>query len=111
MSLLAFETPPVATAASHPVHGRRQRHGDDSLFLTELSSQAVVDLSDLTDDGEVPVELTTFGTVREACPNCKQTHLHLVLRQRNVRLAHLFCAECHSCFDAHYASGACALTI
>jgi hypothetical protein len=108
MSLQAFETPSSDTAASHPGQGRRQRHPDDSLFLTELNAQAVVDQSD---DDQLPVTLTTFGTVRESCPNCGQSHLHLVLRQRNVRLAHLFCAECHSCFDAHYASGACALTI
>ena len=108
MSLLAFETPSSDTAASQPVLGRRQWHPENSLFLTELNAQTVVDQSD---DDQVPVTLTTFGTVRESCPNCKQTHLHLVLRQRNVRLAHLFCAECHSCFDAHYASGACALTV
>jgi hypothetical protein len=108
MSLQAFETPSSDTAASHPGPGRRQRRPDDSLFLTELNAHAVVDQSD---DDQVPVALTTFGTVRESCPNCAQAHLHLVLRQRNVRLAHLFCAECHSCFDAHYASGACALTI
>lgn len=108
MSLQAFETPSSDTAASHPAQGRRQPRPDDSLFLTELNAQAVVDQSG---DDQVAVQLTTFGTVRESCPNCKQTHLHLVLRQRNVRLAHLFCAECHSCFDAHYASGACALTV
>jgi hypothetical protein len=108
MSLQAFETPSSDTAASHPVQGRRQHRPDNSLFLTELNAQTVVDQSD---DDQLPVSLTTFGTVRESCPNCKHTQLHLVLRQRNVRLAHLFCAGCHSCFDAHYASGACALTI
>ena len=108
MSMQAFEIPSSDTTASHPAQGRRQRHPDDSLFLTELNVQAVVDHSD---DDLGPVALATFGTVREFCPNCAETHLHLVLRQRNVRLAHLFCAECHGCFDAHYASGACALTI
>jgi hypothetical protein len=108
MRLQAFETPSSDTPTSHPVHGRRQRHAEDSLLLTELNSQAVVDQ---TDDDQAPVMLTTFGTVRESCPKCLQTHLHLVLRQRNVRVAHLFCPDCHSCFDAHYASGASALTI
>jgi len=108
MSMQAFETPFSDTAAPHPAQGRRQRQPDDSLFLTELNVQAVVDQSD---DDQVPVTLTTFGRVRELCPNCAQTHLHLVLRQRNVRLAHLFCAECQGCFNAHYTSGACALTI
>ncbi len=108
MSLHAFETPSSDTSASHPVHGRRQRHADDSLLLTELSAQAVVDESDAD---STPVMLTTFGTVRETCPKCLQPHLHLILRQRNVRIAHLFCPDCHGCFDAHYASGAPALTI
>jgi hypothetical protein len=109
MSQQAFETASSDAPASHPVHGRRHRYAEDSyLLLTELNSHTVVDQSD---DDHAPVMLTTFGTVRESCPKCMQTHLHLVLRQRNVRLAHLFCAECHSCFDAHYASGASALTI
>ncbi|MDQ1834319.1 hypothetical protein [Massilia scottii] len=88
---------------------RRQRHSpDDKLVLSELNPSAVVDHLD-TDD--VPVELITFGTVRETCPNCNHTHLKLVLRQRAVRLAHLFCAECQGCFDARYSNGAPALTI
>ncbi|WP_143752653.1 hypothetical protein [Massilia psychrophila] len=107
MSLQAFETPSSNTRAPHPAQNRRQRRPDDSLFLTELNARTVVD----PDDDQAPVTLTTFGTVRESCPNCAHTQLHLVLRQRNVRLAHLFCADCHSCFSAHYASGACALTI
>ena len=108
MSLQAFETPSSDTTASHPVHGRRHGNDDDSLLLTELNSQAVVDESDAD---LTAVMLTTFGTVRETCPECLQTHLHLILRQRNVRVAHLFCPDCHRCFDAHYASGAPALTI
>ena len=107
MSLLAFETP-SSPASSHPVHGRRQpQRPDDSLLLTELDPQVLVDHL----DGDLPVDLTTFGSVRETCPKCMHTHLHLILRQRNVRTAHLYCAECQSCFDAHYASGAPALTI
>lgn len=107
MSLLAFGTPSGYAPASHPVHGRRHRHAEDGLLLTELNPHAVIDHPD---EGK-PVSLTTFGTVREICPKCTQTHLNLILRQPNVRIAHLFCADCHSCFDAHYPSGACALTI
>jgi hypothetical protein len=107
MSLQAFETPSSNAPASHPLHGRRHPHAEDSLLLTELNSRSVIDHFD---DGK-PVKLTTFGTVRETCPKCMQTHLHLILRQRSVRTAHLFCAECNSCFDAHYPSGASALTI
>ena len=108
MSLLAFETPSSHSPSSHPVHGRRQPHAEASLLLlTELNPNMVVDHL----DGDKPVNLMTFGSVREPCPKCMQTQLHLILRQRNVRTAHLFCAQCHSCFDAHYASGAPALTL
>jgi hypothetical protein len=107
MSLQAFETPPSNAAASHPLHGRRHQHAEDSLLLTELNPLSVIEH---IDDGK-PVNLTTFGTVRENCPKCMQPRLHLILRQSSVRTALLFCAECNSCFDAHYPSGASALTI
>jgi hypothetical protein len=106
MSVPAFEIP-SDEAGSLPFQGRRHRHVDDDLQLTELNPGVVVD----DPDDSAPISLTTFGIVRETCPKCQHAHLHLVLRQRNVRAAHLFCAECASCFDAHYASGAHALTI
>jgi hypothetical protein len=107
MSLLAFEAS-SSPASSHPVHGRRDpQHADDSLLLTELNPHIVVDHL----DGDTAVDLNTFGLLRETCPKCAHSRLHLILRQRNVRTAHLFCAECQSCFDAHYPSGAHALTI
>ena len=88
--------------------GRRHQHGlDEHLVLTELAPDAVIDHLEPVDQ----VELITFGTVRETCPKCEQAHLKLVLRQRRVRVAHLFCASCLCCFDAHYANGASALTI
>jgi len=108
MSLQAFETPSSHTQAPHAVPGRRHRHAEDSLIMTELNPHAVIDH---LDDDNAPVSLSTFGTLRESCPKCMHTHLTLILRQRNVRIAHLFCAECQGCFDAHYASGASALTI
>jgi hypothetical protein len=89
-------------------HGRRNERGsDDYLILSELDPDAVVDAS----GGEgVPLNLITFGSVREVCPRCRH-HLKLVLRQSQVRMAHLLCPECDRCFDAHYANGAPALTI
>jgi len=88
---------------------RPQRHNpEQALVLSALAPESVVD--HLDDDAE-PVELITFGTVRECCPGCQHTHLRLVLRQRRVRLAHLFCTQCHGCFDAHYTNGQSALTI
>lgn len=96
------EKPPRAEA------GRRHQHGiDEHLILSELDPDSVIDQLEPDDK----VDLITFGTVRETCPLCKQAHLKLVLRQRRVRLAHLFCASCLSCFDAHYPNGASALTI
>jgi hypothetical protein len=108
MSLLAFETPSSHAQTFQGAHSRRQHRQEDQLILTELNSQTVVDH---LDDPNAPTMLTTFGTVRETCPRCMHTHLSLVLRQRNVRIAHLFCTECHSCFDANYPNGRSALTI
>jgi hypothetical protein len=98
---------PVPDAMPRPA-SRRQRGSDDYLVLSELNPRIVVDHI----DGEVaPLNLLTFGNVREVCPKCKHNQLKLVLRQATVRIAHLFCADCESCFDAHYANGAPALTI
>lgn len=91
----------------NPPARRRPRGPDDNLVLSELSMEAVVDGA--VTDG-VPLNLITFGNVREVCPKCKQ-HLKLVLRQARVRIAHLLCSGCDSCFDAHYVNGAPALTI
>lgn len=99
---------PLSNEVQQPVEGRRRHCPDDRLFLSELDPDEVIDHL----DGErAPVDLTTFGTVRETCPKCKHTHLRLVLRQGPVRTAHLFCIKCASCFDAHYANGASALTL
>ena len=106
MNLRASETyadPPESAAC------RRHQHqvGDD-LVLSELNPLAVIDQ---LDDESVPLNLLTFGSVREICPKCQHTHLKLVLRQNSVRMAHLFCADCESCFDAHYTNGTHALAI
>lgn len=90
------------------VEGRRHKHSIEKLVLTPLDPDAIIDHLDSPDQ---PVELITFGTVRETCPGCPGAHLKLVLRQRRVRTAHLFCNRCLGCFDAHYTSGASALTI
>lgn len=87
---------------------RRRPQDLGDLVLSELNPRAVVDH---VDHDSVPLNLLTFGSVREVCPKCQQTHLKLVLRQASVRMAHLFCADCASCYDAHYADGAPALTI
>ena len=94
---------------AHTAPGRRHPHGpDEQLVLSEMDADSVIDHLEPPD---ASVELITFGTVRETCPKCAKTHLKLVLRQRRVRLAHLFCSDCLSCFDAHYTNGKSALTI
>jgi hypothetical protein len=97
----------MSTARENPQPSLRQHGPEDILILSELNPDAVVDGL----DGEgVPLDLITFGDVREVCPKCEQ-HLKLVLRQARVRIAHLLCSGCASCFDAHYANGTPALTI
>jgi hypothetical protein len=95
-----YAHPPEASAC--------RRHTDGNLVLSELNPLAVIDQ---LDGDSAPLNLLTFGSVREICPKCQHTHLKLVLRQNSIRMAHLFCADCESCFDAHYTNGAPALTI
>jgi hypothetical protein len=87
---------------------RRRHAADEYLVLSELNPRMVIDH---LDDEEQPLHVLTFGSVREICPKCRTPQLKLVLRQQTVRVAHLFCAECESCFDAHYPNGTHALTI
>jgi hypothetical protein len=94
---------------TQPTSASRRQHEDvDCLVLSELNPLVVVDH---LDGEQTTLTLLTFGNVREICPKCQQRNLKLVLRQTSVRMAHLFCAECESCFDARYADGAPALTI
>ena len=96
------------THAEHASASRRQREEVGFLVLSELNPLIVVDH---LEGEQATLTLLTFGNVREVCPKCQQSNLKLVLRQTSVRMAHLFCAECESCFDARYADGAPALTI
>ncbi|RJG25068.1 hypothetical protein D3872_03105 [Massilia cavernae] len=87
--------------------GRRHHAAnEDQLILSELNRVDVVDNLDPSHENAA-----TFGAVRETCPKCLHTHLRLVLRQHTVRVAHLFCVSCASCFDASYANGMPALSI
>jgi hypothetical protein len=93
----------------HAQSSRRRHHDEDNyLILTELNPRMVIDH---LDDEDQPLHVLSFGSVREICPKCQTPHLKLILRQQTVRIAHLFCAECESCFDAHYPNGMSALTI
>jgi hypothetical protein len=101
----------VQTSEKHAEYlsaSRRQHDDVGCLVLSELNPLVVVDH---LEGEQATLTLLTFGNVREVCPKCQQRNLKLVLRQTSVRMAHLFCAECESCFDARYADGAPALTI
>jgi hypothetical protein len=107
MSLHSPETTASNQQQQQSNLSRRHCATDDCLILSELNPRAVVDHA----DDVAPMNLITFGNVREVCPKCTRRHLKLVLRQATVRVAHLFCADCESCFDAHYPNGSPALTI
>lgn len=108
MTLHEAMSPPQQQQHHHQSSRRRDNDDGDYLILTELNPRMVID--HLDDEGQ-PLHVLSFGSVREICPKCQTQHLKLVLRQRTVRVAHLFCAECESCFDAHYPNGMAALTI
>ncbi len=100
---------PTSSNEQHAhLHRRLNDEQPARLILQEIDAGTVIDH---TDADSQTCEIITFGSVRETCPKCQDSHLKLVLRQQNVRLAHLFCPTCASCFDAHYADGAAALTI
>ncbi|MDQ2819998.1 MAG: hypothetical protein M3Y65_06340 [Pseudomonadota bacterium] len=106
MSLYAPE--PLA-AQDHTISGAGRRDQNAApLTLKELNPRLIIDNCEEEDR---QVDLITFGTVREICPKCRQGGLKLVLRQSSVRVAHLFCADCASCYDATYPDGVSALTI
>jgi hypothetical protein len=78
------------------------------LTLKELDPLAVV-VGARCDDVYVAEDVLTQGDMRETCPVCTGLHLKLVLRQHDVRVAHLFCAQCTRCYDACFADGSSAL--
>lgn len=85
-----------------------QRAGPARLYLVQLDPQSVID-GVRYDDTYLADEIRTCGTMRETCPVCAEGHLQLVLRQKSVRVPHLFCLECTRCFGAFLADGTPAL--
>jgi hypothetical protein len=85
-----------------------QRVGQAPLHLVQLDPQAVVD-GVRNDSTYLADEILTCGTMRETCPVCAEGHLQLVLRQKSVRVPHLFCLECTRCFGAFLDDGSPAL--
>jgi hypothetical protein len=87
------------------------RNRDTHLFtLIEIDRASVVDSIRLNDGYELD-DVFAMGAMRELCPECKNNHLKLVLRQKRVRHAHLYCECCNKCFDARYTDGSSALEL
>ncbi|MBC7859293.1 MAG: hypothetical protein H7Z39_11060 [Burkholderiaceae bacterium] len=76
-----------------------------ALVLVQLDPTEVVDGVPLEDDGYLADDFMIQGEMRETCPACPTEHLQMVLRQDNVKRAHLFCQRCTRCYDASYPDG------
>lgn len=95
-------------APEHDTPARRHHRADeDTLVLKQVDPASVVDQP----AGTEPLQLLSFGAMREACPHCDGVHLRLVLRQANVHAEHLLCPQCGACFDAHFTDGRSAFSI
>ena len=104
----ALLEPASSAALAGEAQRRHHRRDEDALLLNQLDPARIFDVPA---GDSASCELITFGNVRETCPACQAVPLKLVLRQENVRMAHLFCPQCHCCYDARYANGTSALTI
>ncbi|HAT31852.1 MAG TPA: hypothetical protein DCW29_13645 [Janthinobacterium sp.] len=91
-----------------PLDNRQADAAMPALVLLEIDPAVVVN-GERHDDVYVAEDVRTYGAMRETCPMCIGKHLQLVLRQKDVRLAHLFCANCTRCYDARFADGSSAL--
>lgn len=94
-----------------PQDMRNQGLTPPTLILTELNPLNIIE-GQLTEEGLLATEeITTCGAMRETCPFCEDEHLQLVLRQKAVKVAHLFCKKCTRCFHASYQDGSPALAL
>lgn len=98
----------TSRVSAHHSPAPDQRAGQASLYLVQLDPQSVVD-GVRYDDTYLADDIRTCGTMRETCPVCAEGHLQLVLRQKSVRVPHLFCLECTRCFGAFLEDGSPAL--
>lgn len=81
------------------------------LILTELDPAVIIEGKMLDDGFLAEGDIITCGTMRETCPHCTDVHLQLVLRQKTVKVAHLFCPQCTRCYHASYEDGSPALAL
>ena len=98
----------ISPATAPPADHRNPEVKMPPLILVELDPLTVV-AGVRRDDVYVAEDVRTQGDMRETCPVCTGRHLKLVLRQSDVRLAHLYCEECTRCYDARFGDGSSAL--
>jgi hypothetical protein len=87
---------------------RNKNWGD--FRLVEVDRSNVVDSISIDDEFDSD-GVFAVGAMRENCPYCQVSHLKLVLRQKRVRHAHLFCELCEKCFDMRNLDGTSALEL
>jgi hypothetical protein len=108
----ATENGAIVSANRAPADHRDKKVNE--LTMIEIDRATVVDSIRL-DDGFAPDfepdGVFATGAMRELCPACKANHLKLVLRQKHVRHAHLYCENCDKCFDARNPDGSSALEL
>lgn len=92
------------------VHGDNRNKSGGDFRLVEIDRSNVVDTIAMEEDFESD-GVFAIGAMRENCPYCKVSHLRLVLRQKRVRHAHLFCSLCEKCFDMRNPDGTSALEL
>lgn len=97
-------------SSSQARHAEQRMATPELLILLEITPDDVAE-GDTTLQGIEVKDVTLNGQMRETCPYCEATHLQLVLRQRHVKRAHLFCPDCTRCFDARFADGSPALSL
>ena len=91
----------IDPSENRPITEPEHRQNHTHLFhLVQLDPSMVID-GERVDNGFLADDLVVSGGMRETCPFCKTAHLKLVLRQANVKQAHMFCEQCTRCFDAH----------
>lgn len=88
----------------------KRTHESVRFTLVELDPTLVVEGVMVT-DGFMAEAVTPAGQMREACPNCEDEPLQLVLRYEHVIRPHLFCVRCTRCYDAVYPDGTSALLV
>jgi hypothetical protein len=80
-----------------------KRQNDPNLLtLVELDKTMLADYLRV-EDGNLEYDIAMADDMRETCPECKTNHLKLVLLQKGVKRAHMYCDKCTRCFDVIYA--------